>query len=94
MVKSVRILFEIFIAVGRILSFGLCTYLFIYLFIYLFSFCFCPLFVPFLLQGFFLLDLFMLKGVRILFEVFQAVDHALSLGFCCPTRHIMRLYAI
>ena len=44
--------------------------------------CFCSLFVPFLLQGFFLSDLFMLKGVRILLEVFQAVDHVLSFGFC------------
>ena len=33
MVKGVRILFEIFIAVGYILSFGFCTYLFIYFFL-------------------------------------------------------------
>ena len=70
MVKGVRILFEIFIAVGYILSFGFCTYLFIYFF--------CPLFVRFLLQGFFLSDIFMVKGARILFEVFQAVDHVVK----------------
>ena len=74
MVKSVRILFAIFIAVGYILSFGFCTYLFIYLFFFFF----CPLFVRFLLQGFFLSDIFMVKGARILFEVFQAVDHVVK----------------
>ena len=36
MVKGVRILFEIFIAAGYVLSFGFCTY-FIYLFVFVLS---------------------------------------------------------